>query len=45
MESVKWLKEREKAKIENLKLQAENIESKYKLLREQINPQFLSYHA
>jgi two-component system, LytTR family, sensor kinase len=41
MESVKWSKEREKAKIENLKLQAENIESKYKLLREQINPQFL----
>jgi two-component system, LytTR family, sensor kinase len=41
LESAKWSKEREKAKIENLKLQAENIESKYKLLREQINPQFL----
>lgn len=41
IESAKWSKEREKAKIENLKLQAENIESKYKLLREQINPQFL----
>jgi two-component system, LytTR family, sensor kinase len=41
LESVKWAKEREKAKIENLRLQSENIESKYKLLREQVNPQFL----
>jgi two-component system, LytTR family, sensor kinase len=41
MESVKWSKEREKAKIDNLKLQAENIESKYKLLRDQVNPTFL----
>jgi sensor histidine kinase YesM len=41
LESAKWSKEREKAKIENLKLQAENIESKFELLRAQINPQFL----
>jgi two-component system LytT family sensor kinase len=41
MESTKWAREREKAKIENLTLQAENIEAKYQLLREQVNPEFL----
>ena len=41
LESVKWSKEREKAKIDNLSLQTENIETKYKLLREQVNPEFL----
>jgi two-component system, LytTR family, sensor kinase len=41
IESVKWSRAREKAQIDNLTLQAENIESKFKLLREQINPEFL----
>jgi two-component system, LytTR family, sensor kinase len=41
IESVKWSKAREKAQIENLTLQSENIEAKFKLLREQVNPEFL----
>jgi two-component system, LytTR family, sensor kinase len=41
IESVKWSSEREKAQIENLTLQGENIEAKFKLLREQVNPEFL----
>jgi hypothetical protein len=43
IESVKWSKAREKAKIDNLKLQAENIEAKFQSLREQVNPEFLFY--
>jgi hypothetical protein len=41
IESVEWSRAREKAKIENLTLQSENIEAKFKLLREQVNPEFL----
>jgi hypothetical protein len=41
IESVKWTKAREKVTIDNLTLQAENIEAKFKLLREQVNPKFL----
>jgi two-component system, LytTR family, sensor kinase len=41
IESVKWSRAREKAQIENLTLQSENIEAKFKLLREQVNPEFL----
>ena len=41
IESQRWTKEREKAQIENLKLQAENIETKFQLLKEQVNPEFL----
>lgn len=41
IESIKWTKAREIAQIENLNLQAENIETKFKLLREQVNPEFL----
>jgi two-component system, LytTR family, sensor kinase len=41
IESGKWTRAREKAKIDNLRLQAENIESKFKLLSEQVNPEFL----
>jgi len=41
IESLRWTKEREKAQIENLKLQAENIETKFQLLKEQVNPEFL----
>jgi LytS/YehU family sensor histidine kinase len=43
IESRKWSSAREKAQIDNLNLQAENIESKFKLLREQVNPEFLFY--
>jgi hypothetical protein len=41
IESAKWSRAREKAQIENLTLQGENIEAKFKLLREQVNPEFL----
>jgi hypothetical protein len=41
IESVEWSRAREKAQIENLTLQSENIEAKFKLLREQVNPEFL----
>lgn len=41
IESRRWTTEREKAQIENLKLQAENIETKFQLLKEQVNPEFL----
>lgn len=43
IESNKWSKAREKAQIENLRLQAENIETKFELLKEQVNPEFLFY--
>jgi sensor histidine kinase YesM len=43
IERVRWSAAQEKAKIDNLTLQAENIEAKFKLLREQINPEFLFY--
>jgi sensor histidine kinase YesM len=41
IENAKWSKAREKAQIENLTLQSENIEAKFKLLREEVNPEFL----
>jgi two-component system, LytTR family, sensor kinase len=41
MERTRWIKAREKAQIDNLTLQAENIETTFKLLREQVNPEFL----
>ncbi len=41
IESVEWSRAREKAQIENLTLQSENIEAQFKLLREQVNPEFL----
>lgn len=41
IESINWSKAREKAAIDNLRLQAENIESKFQLLKKQINPDFL----
>lgn len=40
-ENMAWAREREKAQIENLKLQAENIEAKFQLLQQKINPEFL----
>jgi two-component system, LytTR family, sensor kinase len=43
IENIKWNKAKEKAQIENLTLQSENIEAKFKLLREQVNPEFLFY--
>jgi sensor histidine kinase YesM len=43
IESINWTKAREKAQIENLRLQAENIEAKFQLLKEQVNPEFLYY--
>jgi two-component system, LytTR family, sensor kinase len=41
IESVGRSRARQKAKLDNLSLQAENIEAKFKLLREQVNPEFL----
>ncbi len=41
IEWAKWSKARETAQIENLRLQAENIATKFQLLREQVNPEFL----
>jgi two-component system, LytTR family, sensor kinase len=41
IESARWAKEREKARIDNLNLQSENIEAKFQLLKEQVNPEFL----
>lgn len=41
IEWKKWSRARETAQIENLRLQAENIETKFQLLREQVNPDFL----
>ncbi len=41
IESIHWSKAREKAAIDNLRLQAENIEAKFQLLKKQINPDFL----
>ncbi len=43
IESVNWTKARENAQMENLRLQAENIENKFALLKEQVNPDFLFY--
>ncbi len=43
IESIRWMREREKAEIENLTLQAENIEANFQLLKEQVNPDFLFY--
>lgn len=39
--SMKWARAREKAEIENLRLQAENIEAKFQLVKQKINPDFL----
>lgn len=44
IESLKWTKASEKAKIDNLILQSENIEAKFQLLKEQVNPEFL-FHS
>jgi sensor histidine kinase YesM len=44
IESVKWSRAREKARIDNLKLQAENIDARFQLLKEQVNPEFL-FHS
>ncbi|MFZ4542931.1 MAG: sensor histidine kinase [Saprospiraceae bacterium] len=41
IESHKWGKAKEKTKIENLQLQAENIEFQYNLLLQQVKPDFL----
>ncbi len=43
IESINWSKAREKAQIENLRLQSENIEAKFELLKKQVNPEFLYY--
>lgn len=43
IESINWTKARENAQMENLRLQAENIENKFALLKEQVNPDFLFY--
>ena len=39
--SMKWARAREKAEIENLRLQTENIEAKFQLVKQKINPDFL----
>ena len=41
IENIKWTKARKAAQIDNLSLQSENIEAKFKLLKEQVNPEFL----
>ncbi len=41
IESIHWTKAREKAEIENLRLQAENIEANFQLVKQKINPDFL----
>ena len=41
IEGIKWTKAREQSKIENLMLQAENIEAQFNLLIQQVNPDFL----
>ncbi len=41
IESIKWTKARKKAQLDNLNLQSENIEAKFQLLKEQVNPDFL----
>jgi two-component system, LytTR family, sensor kinase len=41
IEAIKWAKAREQSKIENLMLQAENIEAQFNLLIQQVNPDFL----
>jgi two-component system, LytTR family, sensor kinase len=44
IEAIKWTKAREQSKIENLTLQAENIETQFNLLIQQVNPDFL-FHS
>jgi two-component system, LytTR family, sensor kinase len=44
IEGIKWTKAREQSKIENLMLQAENIETQFNLLIQQVNPDFL-FHS
>ncbi len=44
IESIKWADARELAKLENLKLQTENIETQFNLLIQQANPEFL-FHS
>lgn len=43
IESMRWMRENEQAQVENLTLQAENIEANFQLLKEQVNPDFLFY--
>jgi two-component system, LytTR family, sensor kinase len=43
IESTRWARAGEKVEIENLHLQAENIEAKFELLKKQVNPEFLFY--
>ncbi len=44
IEGVKWTRAREQSKLENLTLQAENIETQFNLLIQQVNPDFL-FHS
>lgn len=44
IEGIKWTKAREQSKLENLTLQAENIETQFNLLIQQVNPDFL-FHS
>jgi two-component system, LytTR family, sensor kinase len=44
IEGIKWTRAREKSKLENLTLQAENIEAQFNLLIQQVNPDFL-FHS
>lgn len=44
IEGMKWANAREQAKLENLRLQAENIETQFNLLIQQANPEFL-FHS
>jgi len=44
IEGRKWTKAREQSKIENLNLQAENMETQFNLLIQQTNPEFL-FHS
>ena len=41
IEGIKWTRAREQSKLENLMLQAENIEMQFNLLIQQVNPDFL----
>lgn len=43
IESIRWMREREKIQVEHLTLQTENIEANLQLLKEQMNPNFLFY--
>jgi two-component system, LytTR family, sensor kinase len=44
IEGIKWTNEREQSSIENLTLQAENMEAQFNLLVQQVNPDFL-FHS